>query len=172
MEPERRFSPLEYRADSGIVRGVVVRYGDVARIGGLFSERFEAGAFGDVDALDVIANVQHDRGRPLARTGGGGLELTDTRQELSAALSMPDTRDGEDAAKLLRLRVLRGFSVEFRAVQERFDNGVRIVEKAALLNVGLVDRPAYGASLAAIAKRATEHGHSAAPRPRPGLLWL
>ena len=174
MEPERRFSPLEYRADSSLVRGVVVRYGDTATVGGILRERFVPGCFGDVRGLDVIANVQHRRDRPLARTGGGGLELSDTRDDLSAALTMPDTRDGQDATELLRLRVLRGFSVEFLPTQERFDAGVRIVEKADLVNIGLVDRPAYGDSLAALAKRCSEAGGQspAVPRPRGALLWL
>ena len=43
-----------------------------------FREEFQAGAFGSVSALDVILNRQHDRRMPLARTGGGGLVLTDS----------------------------------------------------------------------------------------------
>ena len=37
------------------MEGVALRYGDTAKIGGAFSERFEAGAFGEeVAGLDVI----------------------------------------------------------------------------------------------------------------------
>ena len=165
---ETRFSPVTFRdgADgAGRVEGVAVRYGDTASLPG-FRERFERGAFGDVAALDVIANLQHDRTRPLARTGGGGLTLADGPGALRAAIELPDTRDGADAAALLRRGVLRGLSLEFRVEGERFEAGVRIVERAALRGLALVDRPAYGDSLAAIATRA------AASLPRRRRLWL
>ena len=171
---EKRFAPLEYRADAGRVGGCVMRYGDTALIGGAFKERFEAGAFGDVAALDVIARLQHQRARPIGRTDGGGLELVDTSAELRVALALPDTADGRDAAELLRLRILRGWSVEFIAQKERYESGTRIIEKAALDGLGLVDRPAYGDSLAAIAKRCrgTAGGGLGSPRPSEATLWL
>ena len=151
---EQRFSPLEYRADTGRVEGVALRYGDTASIGGAFRERFEAGAFGEVAGLDVIARLQHERGRPIGRTGGGGLELADSAAELLASLTLPKTRDGADAAELLRTRILRGWSVEFRATREKVaDGGLRVIERAELRGLGLVDEPAYGDSLAKIAER-------------------
>lgn len=150
---EQRFSPLEYRADTGRVEGVALRYGDTASIGGAFRERFEAGAFGEVGGLDIIARLQHERGRPIGRTGGGGLELADSAAELRASLTLPNTRDGADAAELLRTRILRGWSVEFRATREKVEAGTRIIEAAELRGLGLVDEPAYGDSLAQIAER-------------------
>ena len=57
---------------------------------------------------DVILNVQHDRGRPIARTGGGGLELLDNSIELGIRATIPETRDGDDALKLVNKRILRG----------------------------------------------------------------
>ena len=167
---EYRFSVVEWRESAtgpGRVTGVAVRYGDEAALPG-FRERFQPGAFGDVAARDVIANLQHDRGRPLARTGGGGLTFTDGPDALRATLDLPDTRDGHDVAALLRRGVLRGFSLEFRVEGERFEAGVRIVERAALGGVALVDRPAYGESVAAIAERAA----SAARLPRRRRIWL
>ena len=157
---EYRFVAVEIRESAtgpGRVEGVAIRYGDEAQLPG-FRERFQAGAFGDVAALDVIANLQHRRDRPLARTGGGGLTFTDEVTALRATLDLPDTRDGADAAALLRRGVLRGYSLEFRVDAERFEAGVRIVERAALRGVALVDRPAYGESLAAIAERAAAAG--------------
>ena len=167
---EKRFSPLEYRGDGGRVEGVAMRYGAVATIGGQFKERFEVGAFGDVAALDVLCNIQHTRARPIGRTDGGGLELKDSADELRAMLTLPNTRDGEDAAELLRLRILRGWSVEFIAQKERFEADTRIIERAKLEGLGLVDRPAYDASIAAIAKRFEQTAR--VPRPRKDFLWL
>ena len=84
------------------------------------------GAFGDLATADVLLNMQHDRGRPLARTGGqGGLTLTDSVTTLRAVVDLPPTRDGLDVAELLRRGVLAGFSLEFRveAEGERFGCG-------------------------------------------------
>ena len=126
----------------GRVEGVALRYGDVATVGGAFSERFEAGAFGEVAGLDVIARLQHERGRPIGRTQGGGLALTDGPDALRASLALPATTQGRDAAELLRTRILRGWSVEFRATREKVaDGGLRVIERAELRGLGLVDEP-------------------------------
>ena len=172
---EKRFAPLEYRADSkaGRVSGVAMLYGAVATIMGQFKERFEPGAFGDVGAADVIVRLQHDRGRPIGRTGGGGLELADSADALRAELVLPTTQDGEDAAELLRLRVLRGWSVEFRTAAERYEDNVRVIEKAELRGLGLVDQPAFDDSLATIAKRFEQSAPTLhARRPTASTLWL
>ena len=175
MTPEYRFAPVEIRESAsgpGRVEGVALRYADEAQLPG-FRERFQSGAFGDVAALDVIANVQHDRGRPLARTGGGGLTFTDEATALRAGLDLPATRDGEDAAALLRRGVLRGFSLEFHVEAERFEGGVRIVERAALRGLALVDRPAYGESVAEIAARAAAAGQvQTSANLRRRRVWL
>lgn len=140
-ETETRYAEL--RADGGNLRGTVLAYGDTAVIGGQ-PERFLPGAFDPIG--DVILNFQHQRARPLARTGGD-LELTDDAEALRMAAKMPDTADGRDALTLVRQGVLRGLSVEFRAITERLEGGVRIVEKAILTGLGLVDRAAYGQSV-------------------------
>ncbi len=175
MLEQRFFAPLEYRADSkaGRVSGVAMAYGAVALIGEMFREKFEPGAFGDVSAADVIARLQHDRGRPIGRTGGGGLELTDSAAELRAELLLPETADGKDAAELLRARILRGWSVEFKATQERYEDNVRVIEKAELRGLGLVDQPAFDDSLATIAKRFEQSAPTPhARRPTASTLWL
>lgn len=144
---ERRVVELRAGPDGRGLSGVAVRYGDVAPG---FSERFEAGAFGDdVGAADVVLNVQHVRSRPLARTGGGGLSLVDGPDALRMAVSLPVTREADDVLSLVRAGVLRGLSVEFRAIAEREEGGVRVIERAALSGLAVVDRPAYPASTVA-----------------------
>lgn len=139
---------MELRADPDGRRlsGVAVRYGDIAPG---FSERFEAGAFGDVGAADVVLNVQHERGRAIARTGGGGMVLEDGADALRMAVSLPVTREADDTLALVRAGVLRGLSVEFRPIAEREEGGVRVIERAALSGMAVVDRPAYPASTVA-----------------------
>ncbi len=154
---EQRFMPIEYRGDAGEVSGVAVRYGDTAKIplpGGVFHESIAPGAFGDVSALDVILNLQHNRDKPLARSGGGGLELTDGPDALNLKATLPDTSDGRDARELLSLRVLRGLSVEMEVKADSIDRAARRrdITGAILRGVGLVDRPAYGKSGAVLAR--------------------
>lgn len=140
---ERRAGVTLAAGDGRTLTGVVIRYGDVATVPGLGQERMAPGALRWDDA---ILNVQHDRGRPLARTGGGTLVLTDTADALTMRASLPDTSEARDAYANVQAGILAGLSVEMAVEQERIDNGVRVIERARLLDIGLVDRPAYGDS--------------------------
>ena len=159
---ERRFAAVELRADSRELNGVVMPYGSTATLP-WGRELFEPGAFGTLD--DVILNVQHDRARPLARTGGGGLTLTDSPEALTMRAMLPETRDGNDALVNVRGRILRGLSVEMEVSGERMEGDLRIVSRATLYGIGLVDRPAYSA--AEVAARA-----AVVERQAPPLRWL
>ena len=159
---EYRYAAFEFRAaDSGsspgTLSGVAMPYGSVADLGGGLRERFEPGAFGpDPGRADVMANWQHSRERPLGRTGGGGLTLTDGPDALRAELVLPNTMQGRDVAELASRRVLRGFSIEFRALREGFRGGVRVVSGAVLTGIAIVDKPAYGDALASLRARALD----------------
>ena len=114
---ERRY--FEIRAgDSGEIFGVVMPYNTPAKIG-RFSERFTPGAFSPLGD-EIRVNVQHERSRPLARNvENGGLVLDDSKIELRARLTLPDTMTGHEARDTnIQRRVLTGFSVEFVATKE------------------------------------------------------
>ena len=140
---ERRYSPVE--VDGRNLRGVGIRYGEVARMP-WGRERFEPAAFGDVSGLDVRLNVQHVRDRLIARTPQT-LQLVDGPDALRIAATLPETREADDALALVRAGVLRGLSLEFRAGHAPIIDGVRTVKRAGLVGLGLVDTPAYGGSL-------------------------
>lgn len=144
MTWEARFCEIRQEGARRIA-GVGIPYGETAELP-FGRERFEAGAFGDVSAADVILNRQHERGTPLARTGGGGLVLSDGPDALRFAATLPETRDADDTLILVKSGVLRGASVEFRAIAERLESGVRVIERAALGGIGIVDKPAYAAA--------------------------
>ena len=138
MSDLERTSPLEVRASGRTLTGEAVRYGAQAVDR---PERFEPGAFSPIG--DVHLNLQHDRSITLASTGDR-LQVTDTPQALAVAAEL---RDGA-ALTLLRRGGLRGLSVEFRALDEHRDNqGVRVIERAALEAIGLVDSPSYSGRL-------------------------
>ena len=154
---ERRYFELRQDQDGRRLSGVAVRYGDVARLPwGL--EKFTVGAFGDVGKADAILNVQHNRDRPLARTGGGGLVLEDSAESLRVTAELPQTRDADDALELVRKGILRGLSVEFTPTRERQDQRTRIIQRAQLSGLGLVDRPAYRESAVAARAEVREDG--------------
>ena len=161
---ERRF--IELRQDGRLLTGTAVRYGDVARLP-WGDERFTAGAFAPLG--DVILNSMHDRRTPLARTGGGGLELVDSDSELRIAAELPKTQAADDALELVRTRVMRGLSIEFEATTERLVNGVRVIDRAVLHGVGLVDTPAYEKSEVEARKAALAVNRAAPVRRR---VWL
>ena len=141
--PEVRYAEL--RAKGRTLRGTAIRYGDIA-VFPWGRERIERGAFGTVEALDVMLNQQHDRITPLARTGGGGLFLSDGPEALEIRADLPDTGAANDVLELVRKKVLRGLSIEFHAEAERIEDDLRIIEQAALVGVGVVDRGAYPGS--------------------------
>jgi len=130
---------VEFRADGDTLSGTVLRYGDTARIGG-FSERFEPGSLRFAD--DVIVNLMHDRNKPVARTGAG-LTVSSDNERIEARIELPDTTFGREARELVQARILRGFSLEFRAEKERWEGRSRIVMRATAAAFGIVDRPAY-----------------------------
>lgn len=164
---EKRFTQLAFSGNGFSVNGIVITYGDTALIAGRFQERFQPGAFGDVESLDVILNVQHDRSLLLARTGeNGGLSLRQSENRIEMRAALPDTTAGRDAAELVSRGVLRGFSVEFQPLRERSVNGVRVIEQARLSAIGLVARPAYSQST--IARR----WYESTPEARQATFYL
>ena len=158
---EKRY--CELRAEGRILSGVGITYGDIAVLP-FGRERFQAGAFPGVATSDVILNASHDRGRPLARTGGGGLVLTDTAKELSIRADLAPTREADDTLTLVRAGVLRGISLEFIARSEGREGNVRVIERAELRGLGVVDRPAYGGSVVSAREEVRQRGRGLAGR--------
>ena len=137
MAALERSAPLEVRAAGQTLTGEAVRYGQRATDR---PERFEAGAFAPLGPLAL--NLQHDPSIVLATTGDR-LAVTDTEQALEVRAELQPGA----ALTLLRRGVLRGLSVEFRALAERTEGGVRVIERATLEALGLVDEPAYSGRL-------------------------
>ena len=145
---EYRYTELEQEGRTLV--GTLMRWGDVSTRNETGSpERMDVGAFGDVANSDVVLNMMHDRRRPLARTGGAGLVLTDSPEALTIAATLPNTRDADDALELVRTGVLRGFSSEFYPSRAGWEGTTRVIRNARMPRIGLVDEPAYGDSLVA-----------------------
>ena len=132
MEPERRFAA--FRVAGRTLTGRALVYGDVAPE---FRERFMPRAFGaDVEAPALT--LQHDPAMEILPAGA--YVLTDTDRALEVRAELPE---GSAALQLVRRGAISGFSIEFRASQERREAGVRVIELAALTGLSLVDKSAY-----------------------------
>lgn len=156
MEPEFRYAAFRSSEDGRTLSGRALVYGDVSPD---FRERFMPGAFGDIGP--VALNLQHDA--RLVLVEAGGLAITDGERALEVRATLPAD---SAAVQLVKRGALRGFSVEFVARSERREAGVRVIERAELTGLALVDRPAYIASTAEV--RASV-AHGAGPLPR---VWL
>lgn len=157
MEPERRYAA--FRVAGRVLTGPALRYGDIAPE---FAERFVPGAFG-AELPAVAMNLQHDPAVVLIEAGAyvlsDGPRSLDVRAELA---------EGSAALELVRRGALTGFSVEFHAREERREAGIRVIERAELTGLALVDKPAYLASKAEL-RASAAHGGPGAPLAR---VWL
>lgn len=155
MSLERRFSALDGK--KGGITGNVISYGDTAQFRG-WKERFLPGSIHWPDA--VYVNLQHDRGQPVANSRAG-LTLHDDATALRATVDPPDTEIGRRARELVGAGLLTGFSLEFLAEDDEWQGDTRIIKRAELRGLALVDVPAYPDSSVAMRTR----GHVPAADP-------
>ena len=166
---ERRY--IELRAlDGNRVSGVAVPYGRPSRVGP-FVETIAPGAYAPIGELRL--NVMHERARQIAiNREGGGLVLHDGPSELRLDLTLPQHGEGPAVAEMIARGVYRGFSVEQRVSQDRWEGRSRLVQRARLVGLALVDEPAHEAALLDLEKRFAEvaTGDDAQDRVAP-LGW-
>ena len=155
MAPEVRAGG-ELRVAGRALTGLAMVYGAVSEE---HRERFVAGAFSPVPAVPLL--LQHDRSMVIVEPGA--YELTDTDAALEVRAELPPEAA---ALQLVKRRALGGFSVAFRARAESRDGEIRVVEKAELVEVSLVDRPAYDASTAEVRRRGDRGGRLGTIRGR------
>jgi HK97 family phage prohead protease len=145
----------ELRAAGRRLEGYAAVFDVPARIGN-FTETIKPGAF--VEGLrnsDVLALVDHDPGRLLARTRSGTLRLSEDRKGLSFSLDVPDTTLGHDVLTMVQRGDVGGMSFGFHATDEawptREQRELRVVQ---LVEISIVHaHPAYsGTEIAARAR--------------------
>lgn len=145
--------------------GVALTYGETAKMPWGY-EVIPYGAFGDLADADLRLTLLHDPSTLLARSGGGGLEVIDTPERLEFRADVVRTQAGSDAVEMVRAGLLRGASIEFRAVSDSFQADTRIIRKANLRGFGLVDKPAYPSSVIEARRAAVLEA-----RPRRKRYW-
>ena len=155
-----RYREASLEADGGALRlrGTAIRYGDIAHVP--YRERVLPRAFGDVTTIDAILNRQHQRNRAIARTGGGGLVLTDSPTKLTFEAELVETQEAVDTVRLVRSGILRGASIEYGVPinGERLIDGTVVVHDGRLSGIGVVDDPAYPESTIEARARIRQNG--------------
>jgi uncharacterized protein len=145
---------LEVRAstDGRTVHGIVVPYGQVARVsdgGPAYDEMFAPGAFTrDIQARNgnfsrVKLLMQHNSREPI----GVATVLREDAAGLYGEFRVSDVSAGNEALQLLRDGVLDSFSVGFRPVAHEKRAGVTVRTKASIRESSLVTFPAYEGAL-------------------------
>ena len=147
MEFERRYS-AELRAEGRRLSGTVMRYGDVSPS---HRERFEPGSLRMAESVHL--DLHHDVERAVAWHPGGGLALANGRDVLTMRAELPPIPAADRALAEIKAGRVDGLSVEFRAVREREESGIRVIEDAILSGIGIVRSPSYDGARVEARKR-------------------
>ena len=157
---EKRGLSAEIRAKGRRLEGYAATFNNPAMIGGAFSETIAPGAFsGSIRSNgDILALVDHDPGRVLARTRSGSLRLSEDAHGLAFDLDIPDTQAGRDVLALAERGDLGGMSFGFAALDEGRDGNRRELRAVDLFEISVeLAWPAYDGTV--INARARQSGN-------------
>ena len=146
---ERR-GGVEIRAAAGRrLEGYAATFGTPARIADAFTETIRAGAFTASlanEGIDVLALVDHDPSRLLARRSSGSLRLAEDGRGLAFAIELPDTALARDILALAERGDIGGMSFGFIANRDEWPApDRRDLVAVTLLEISVVQAwPAYG----------------------------
>ena len=149
-------APLEVAESDGLtVFGRLVPYGETATVNdgaGPYREQFARGAF-----EGSIARRGHDRIKLYLQHNrsvlpiGKMVEHEDREDGLHGAFQVSDTTVGRDAITAVNDDLAGGFSVGFRSLDHRVEDGVTVRTEADLAETSLVETPAYaGAEISGV----------------------
>lgn len=151
---ERRFA-ADLTSDAGKLVGYAAVFNSRSHDLGGFHEVIAPGAFDRTlkEQPDVLALVEHDANRVLARTTNGTLRLTPDARGLRVEIDPADTSYARDVLALVKRGDVAGMSFSFRA----FPGGdsidlnasplpLRTLRSVQLREVSVVLSPAYPAT--------------------------
>ena len=149
-ENEFRYAAFEIHEGEngvGIVKGTVLRFGDVATFD-CGTEEIRSGAFGDVSKGSFVANRRHIQDQVLGMTGHN-LKICGDEERVTAELELPDTQLGKQVLAEIRAGQITGMSLELRAEKQFLTTNYRhrVITAARWSGFGLVGVPAYPGSI-------------------------
>jgi uncharacterized protein len=143
---ERRSAPLEVRAKARRLEGYAALFNTEARIAD-FTEVIAHGAFAhSMLDRDVLALVDHDTTKVLARTRSKTLRLAEDTRGLHFDLDVPATSHGNDVLALAERGDLGGMSFGFTVPKdgEAWSGSKRTLRAVTLHEISVVSAwPAY-----------------------------
>ena len=163
MANRTTFAGVEVRAEAGrVLSGVVMAYGSLSPG---HRERFAPGALRPVG--EPWLDLEHDRLAIVAY--GSDLVLDNTPEALRMRATVPRTPAGDAALDGVRSGKRRGLSVEFMPIKETREaqTGIRLVEDAGLVGIGLVPEPSYASSQVELRQRAGPSVSARVPLGQP-----
>lgn len=154
MKLETRFAPATLAPSGKTLAGVAAPFNVETRVAGR-RERIAPGAFRATlrENPDILALVDHNPTRVLARTKSGTLHLSETPSGLTFELELPDTPTAAEVRGLAAAGSLGGVSIGFRVRPggEAIVGGVRELRALDLVEISIVSSfPAYPGTSAAL----------------------
>ena len=131
---------LAANVETRTIKGLVVPFSKVGNTSA-GPVRFEFGAFGDIDASQIVLNMEHDRTRPLGRGIAGSEEVSPAG--ISMAFKIAPTGAGNDALVEASEGLRPAFSIEAKVNEYTIEKGVMVVASANLEAVAHVTNPAF-----------------------------
>lgn len=115
---------------------------------GGFTERIARGAFAGSLSKDVVALVNHNPDKPLARTSAGTLKLAEDEHGLAIEAQLADTSHARDVVADIEAGNIKGMSFAFRTLKDQWakvgpGRWLRTLLDVELLDVSPVTWPAY-----------------------------
>lgn len=129
--------------ESRTLRGLVVPFGQTGNTSA-GPVQFEFGAFGEIDASQIILNLEHDRTKPLGRGIAGSESITP--KGISMAFKLANTQAATDALIEAAEGLRSSFSIEATADEYTIDKGIMKVSASTLTGVAHVTNPAFKAA--------------------------
>lgn len=148
---------VEMRAEGRKLVGWAATFNQETRIAD-FRETIRPGAFKASLATgkDILALVDHDSGKVLARTKSGSLRLSEDDRGLRFEIDVPDTSAGRDVLALAARSDLGGMSFGFTVDKdgEHWNGDQRELRSVTLHEVSVVNAwPAYGGTSVSVRAR-------------------
>jgi uncharacterized protein len=171
---ERRAIVGELRAKGRRLVGYAATFGAEAKIGN-FTETIAKGAFSAslAERDDILALVDHDPGRVLARTRSGSLRLSEDDRGLAFDLDVPATTIGNDVLALAERGDIGGASFAFTVKREKWDGERRTLESVDLHEVSVVSAwPAYEGTIVQARARTLSSDLTMQPRAAVARRYL
>jgi HK97 family phage prohead protease len=163
----RRAAELSVALPARKLTGYAAVFGRETRVAG-FTEVIRPGAFkASLAGRDILALVDHDPGRLLARTKSGTLRLAEDERGLRFELDVPDTQEGRDILALAERGDIGGMSFGFTVDKggEHWSGQKRELRAVILHEISVVHSwPAYEGT--------TVEPRAKAPRLAAALRYL